>query len=186
MNATPEEWRPVVGYEGLYEVSDRGAVRSIDRVIARREHTVTYKGRLLKPRHMAPMGYETVGLSKNGRPRTIFVHVIVLEAFVGPRPDGMVSCHNNGDPNDNCPSNLRWDTQASNMRDRYMHAAALDEPPRRHRKPRKPTTQCRFGHEFTSDNTYVDPKGSKVCRQCKRARANVQNPRGPYGPRVTH
>lgn len=54
-----------------------------------------------------------------------FVHQLVLLAFIGPRPEGMECCHNNGDHTDNRLSNLRWDTHDSNMKDREKHGTAL-------------------------------------------------------------
>lgn len=55
------------------------------------------------------------------RQRWVFVHVLVLEVFVGPCPSGMEGCHANGDPSDNRLVNLRWDTHSANMRDAMRH-----------------------------------------------------------------
>lgn len=187
MNATPEEWRPVVGYEGFYEVSDQGHVRSIDRSITRIgkhgiPHKVVYKGHLLRPAYMPPMGYGYVSLNRCGRARTLLIHALVLEAFHGPRPAGMVSCHNDGNANDNRPSNLRWDTQASNMRDRFIHAA--EKLPSGLSPDHKRGATCIRGHEYLAENTYINPStGRRTCRQCKRDQRGVKNPRGPRGPR---
>jgi hypothetical protein len=49
------------------------------------------------------------------------VHHLILEAFVGPRPAGLIGCHNDGNPQNNWPSNLRWDTHASNSADMLAH-----------------------------------------------------------------
>jgi hypothetical protein len=49
------------------------------------------------------------------------VHHLVLEAFIGPRPDGFEACHGNGDPTDNRVENLRWGTHEENHDDRAMH-----------------------------------------------------------------
>lgn len=57
--------------------------------------------------------------------KTLFVHRLVLFAFVGPCPDGMVCCHNNGNGIDNRPSNLRWDTPQANMNDRDRHGTTV-------------------------------------------------------------
>lgn len=99
-----EEWREVTGYK--YEVSNRGRVRSSRRVRATRTHRD---------------GHIQVTLHKDGTRKTFYVHVLVLEAFVGPRPKGYQTCHNDGDPSNNCVYNLRWDTQASNYNDRRKH-----------------------------------------------------------------
>lgn len=122
-----ELWRPVSGYEGLYEVSDHGRVRSLDRVCiycrvdqySGRELTVHrhIKGKLLRPGRMTA-GHMSVSL---GRHNSIPVHTLVLTAFLGLRPEGMEACHNNGNPSDNRLPNLRWDTRSSNLHDAVRH-----------------------------------------------------------------
>jgi hypothetical protein len=121
-----ERWVPVVGYEGLYEVSDLGRVRSLDRVVGDRQRRI--RGVVLKgtPRSLRGTrgGINTrlgVCLCKGGKTRTHFVHALVLAAFVGPRPDGYQACHGPGGPQDNRLSNLRWDTPESNWDDRRDH-----------------------------------------------------------------
>lgn len=120
-----EEWRAVPGYEGAYEVSSLGRVRSLDRVVesptAKRGYPKLMRGRLLKPqRHSA--GYLHVGLSRRIR---IISH-LVLEAFRGPRPDGEEACHNNGDKWNNVLGNLRWGTHTYNCADRVAHGTSPD------------------------------------------------------------
>ncbi len=112
-----EIWKPVVGFEGIYEVSNMGRVK---RVAAGR---ATRPGRMLKP--FDNSGYRMVDLHDNGRRRSVLVHHLVLEAFVGPRPDGMEGCHNNGNPTDNHLENLRWDTALNNMKDKDRHGTML-------------------------------------------------------------
>ena len=67
--------------------------------------------------HVAANGYITVSLRRNGRTYPVNVHTLVLLAFVGPRPEGMEACHNNGTRIDNRLSNLRWDTHVGNVAD---------------------------------------------------------------------
>ena len=119
----PEEWRPVVGYENLYEVSDQGQVRSLDRYVA----TVGNPSgkRLLRS---APMKfyihnkvYHGVRLSREGRHRLWLVHRLVLEAFVGPCPSSCQCCHYDGNGLNNKLENLRWGDQASNEKDKIRH-----------------------------------------------------------------
>ena len=103
-----ETWKAVPGYEGLYEVSDQGRVRSFAR----------YKsGRILRPGRM-PQGHMSVAL---GRGNSQCVHKLVLLTFVGPAPDRHECCHNNGDPSDNRLENLRWGTRSENIRDAVRH-----------------------------------------------------------------
>ncbi|QEQ94428.1 HNH endonuclease [Mycobacterium phage Leozinho] len=159
MNATntPEEWRPVVGYEGLYEVSDRGRVRSLDRTIQTSVDTRSYKGRVLKPQ--LTLGYHIVSLTAPGRRRRYAkVHHLVLEAFRCPRVPGMSGCHNNGVKTDNRPENLRWDSHTENMRDTVRHG--------HHHYAKR--NECAYGHPYDESNTLIRPKGGRVCRTCQR------------------
>lgn len=107
-----EVWLPVVGYEGLYEVSDQGRVRSIARIKRYR----TYGGRILKP--ALNRNYLCVGLCRDGTSTTRSVHSIVAEAFLGPKADGTVVRHGPNGNLDNTPSNLSYGTQADNINDK--------------------------------------------------------------------
>ena len=112
----------MVGFEGLYSVSSLGRVRSEDRVVVgctgvRRCLT----GKVLRPTRGHPGGYAGVTLYKDAVKRSVWVHRLVLEAFVGPCPEGMEVCHTNGVSRDNRVENLRWDTRAANAADRIQH-----------------------------------------------------------------
>lgn len=109
-------WRPVVGYEGLYEVSDTGLVR---RLAVRDSCGRQRKGRVL--RQVEDRRYRRVTLSKDSRPLNVSVHKLVAEAFLGVRPDGCVINHKDGVKANNQPGNLEYVTQAENNR----HAVAL-------------------------------------------------------------
>jgi hypothetical protein len=102
-----QTWLPVLGYEGVYEVSISGLVRRSDGY-----HPVP---RTLKP-GKNHHGYLFVSLSRGGKMQTIFVHRLVAEAFIGPRPAGMTINHKNGDKEDNRASNLEFMSHADNMR----------------------------------------------------------------------
>lgn len=114
------EWRPVVGWEGEYEVCNAGEVQSLDRIVAvaapgfgpRR-----VRGKKLSPAPSAD-GHLHVNLYRLGKQYTRLVHDLVLEAFDCPRPPGMEGCHGNNNPADNWIDNLRWDTHAGNCHDR--------------------------------------------------------------------
>lgn len=117
-----EEWRAVIGYEGLYEVSSIGRVRSLDRL----HSTPSGKGRLYPGKLLSPgiekrSGYRAMGLYKNNRGRMVRVHCLVLDAFVGPRQDNQVARHLNGNPADNRLENLAWGTRLENARDAQVH-----------------------------------------------------------------
>lgn len=113
-----EEWRAVSGLEGLYEVSSLGRIRSLDRVVIKK---VCFPGRLMQG-SASIGGYRKVTLrGANGRAVTRNIHVLVAEAFHGPRPQGHVVAHGNGVPSDNRSANLRYATQAENTADRWLH-----------------------------------------------------------------
>lgn len=115
-------WKPVVGYEGLYEVSNQGCVRGVERkdTLGRRVN-----GKTLKPGTNGQTGHRFVCLHDHeGRIRQIYVHRIVLEAFVGACPPGMECLHGDDNPAHNMLSNLRWGTRSENLLDRYRIAMA--------------------------------------------------------------
>ena len=118
-----EEWLPIKGHDFGYEVSNLGRVRSIPHTMANPAGTISgVAGRVLKGglSRNRPM----VGLSGPVGRSARMIHSLVAEAFIGPRPEKLVVCHNNGDPKDNCLCNLRYDTQRNNMADSIKHGTA--------------------------------------------------------------
>lgn len=120
-----ETWKSVVGYEGLYEVSDLGRVRSLDRsTTVKSRWGSTYglpnAGRVLKSSAGAH-GYQQVILYRAAKKKTHLVHRIVLDAFVGPCPENMEGCHGDGDRENNSLENLRYGTRKENLADRFAH-----------------------------------------------------------------
>lgn len=118
----PEIWKPVVGYEGLYEVSSHGHVRSLDRSLPcvnrfGNPEVRRYRGRLLRPGPMKS-GHLSVAIGK-GNSR--LVHQLVLEAFVGPCPRGYECLHKDGNAANNKLSNLHWGTRSQNLIDIFYH-----------------------------------------------------------------
>lgn len=159
-----EQWRPIPGYEGRYDVSDHGRVKSLARTVYDKSgHPRPYPERLLRP-GPRPDGHLGVVLHVNGKRDSQLVHRLVLLAFVGLRPDGTEACHNNGVGTDNRLVNLRWDTHPGNSRDMVRHGT--------HNKASR--THCPQGHPYAGDNLYVKPSGGRVCRQCKRDRRQAQ------------
>ena len=99
-----EEWRKIVGYEGLYEVSSLGRVRSLDRYDSINRFR---KGRILKS-GTDTGGYLFVQLSSNGNEKNHSVHRLVAEAFI-PNPDNLPQVnHIDEDKSNNCVDNLEW------------------------------------------------------------------------------
>lgn len=160
-----DRWVPVPGYEGAYQVSDAGQVRSVDRYITnpfpgRKTRTQLIKGRLLKPGIAKAGRYPYVNLSNDtGDRRTFHVHRLVLLAFVGPMPTGMQTRHLNGNATDNRLDNLAYGTPTENGADRKLHGTS----------GRK--AQCLRGHPLSGPNVRKDPNtGRHFCKSCQRIR----------------
>lgn len=105
-----EVWKPVVGYEGVYEVSNMGRVVSYARC---NPHLLALGGNR--------RGYPVATLAKQGRMHSYLVHRLVLEAFVGPRGEGYECRHLNGNRKDNNLANICWGTPAENLADKIAH-----------------------------------------------------------------
>lgn len=154
-----EQWRPVPGWEGAYEVSDRGRVRSLDRRTRRGAGWMTVRSRVLKTT-LDGNGRRTVKLHQGDGGVTHSVYRVVMDAFVGPCPPGMEVCHGDGDKTNDALSNLRYDTRGNNNRDAVRHGT--------HHEARK--TRCPQNHPYDEANTYVDKDGHRFCRTCRRDR----------------
>lgn len=111
------EWKDISGYEGFYQVSETGLVKSLDRRVGGRPGVI--KGKILKP--CVRDGYHRVTLQKNGVLIKVFVHRLVATAFIGECPESCECCHNDGNRSNNHASNLRWDTRSANQLDRFKH-----------------------------------------------------------------
>lgn len=154
-----EVWKPVCGYEGKYEVSDHGQVRSLDRLDTAGRPV---RGRIMKA-STGSSGYKQVDLSGTGGAATKHVHRLVLEAFVGACPDGMEACHGDGGAVDNRLANLRWDSRSENMIDRTRHGTDRNVAKQ----------SCARGHDLMPSNLVPSQrrKGWRSCLACNRALA---------------
>lgn len=139
-----EEWR-TVAIAPDYEVSNLGRVRSLK----------YGRARVLRP-GVHPKGYHNHQLSMDGTRVPATAHALVLAAFVGPRPGGLVVRHLDGNPANNALSNLAYGTDAENAADCLRHG--------RHSQATKQS--CVYGHPFDEANTYVYP-GRRCCRVCR-------------------
>lgn len=105
-----EEWRPVSGFEGVYDVSNKGRVatyRTRGLILASSRQRVMLPGR-------GPNGYLQVTLKKWPQKRQIRIHRLVLETFVGQCPPGMETIHLDNNKSNNCVENLKWGTHQEN------------------------------------------------------------------------
>jgi hypothetical protein len=113
-----EVWLPVVGWEGLYEVSDQGRVKSLARTCRSSFGAIrTVAERIMKP-SPSSKGYLQLILSRDGVQTGRSVHSLVAEAFIGPRPEGMEVRHGDSGQLDNSLANLCYGTPAENASDR--------------------------------------------------------------------
>jgi len=120
-----EEWRDIPGYEGRYQASTLGRIRSVDRKVCGKNpytghpFTRTIKGKILRPGMYCKSGHVSVVLGRGtpGKP----VHQLVMKTFVGEAPEGMEVLHINGDPIDNRLVNLHYGTRTENILDTYQN-----------------------------------------------------------------
>lgn len=174
-----ERWLPIHGYPG-YEVSDRGQIRSLDREVASRWGTPRpLKGRILTQVMAGGTGkrhYRACTLYRDRKPNQLLVHILVLETFVGRRPEKLYGCHRDDDTDNNRIENLYWGTARQNARDMVNNGSCS----------KSRITHCPHGHEYTESNTYLIPStGHRICRACVKARnkgnANFTRTHCPQG-----
>lgn len=158
-----EEWKPVVGFEGWYEVSSHGRVRRV------RPGRNTRAGKILKPT-VAKIGYETTYLSKGEGARLTrkrhYVHRLVAAAFIGPCRPGLTVNHIDADKLNNRPWNLEYVTQPENAKHAWRsdlcrrgedrtHAKLTDEDVRVIRALRGKATARALGEKYGVSHTVI-------------------------------
>lgn len=155
-----ERWTPVPNYEGYYEVSSEGRVKSLPRIVNRKNDSVQpWPGKILKPQ-LDKTGYQSVTLCKDGFETRKMVHRIVAESFLE-RVDGSpYVLHGNGNKRDNRLQNLRWGTNSENVQDTIKHGTRRSFWAER--------THCSSNHEYTEENTRWY-KGHRYCKTCGKA-----------------
>lgn len=127
------------------------------------------RGRVLKTQTLN-WGHQTVNLCGGGVQKHALVHRLVMAAFVGPPPEGMQVCHNDGDPKNNRLGNLRYGTPSENMYDRGLHGTDHNAL----------KSHCKYGHPLLLPNLTVatwEKRGWRCCLACNRARGYIkENP----------
>lgn len=150
-----EEWKAVPGYEGLYEVSNFGRVRSHDQVVNRKNGPVNWKGRVLKPQK-GSKGHYGVNLHRDGKSKTHYIHRLVAESFI-PNPEGHPLVRHLDDvKTNNHVSNLAWGTHSDNARDAIRNGRDYNR--------QRSKTGCPKGHLYSGTNV----RGARICRECRR------------------
>jgi hypothetical protein len=154
-----EQWRPVLGFEDSYEVSDAGRVRSIARLRAGYQ---MISGRMLKLQEMRT-GYLYVGLSRAPRYKHGYVHIMVLEAFVGKRPaPGYDARHLDGNCQNNRLPNLAWGTKLDNAADMQRHGTTPRMTGEKHGMHRLLTEDIALIFELRRQGMTLEQIGSEV------------------------
>jgi HNH endonuclease/NUMOD4 motif len=165
VNDLPEVWLPVVGYEGFYEVSSIGGVRSLARFVHNQHGAYLKEGCALTP-SINTKGYRRVTLTQAGVSRTREVHRLVCLEFHGQPGSGQEVRHLDGDSLNNCASNLAWGTHSENCLDKVTHGTAINASSLK--------THCPQDHAYDEENTYYQEGGGRQCRACQRRRAHVR------------
>ncbi|WP_267616150.1 NUMOD4 domain-containing protein [Gordonia bronchialis] len=161
-STTREEWRAIPGYAGVYEASNLGRIRSLDRMmVSAIGHTTHRAGQLITPARDS-RGHLVVSLyGRDHTKRSVRVHRLVLTAFVGPCPPGHEALHRNSRGDDNHLANLTWGTPAELGRLTVQNG----------RHPLARRTHCAHGHRYSVENTRIaqrsDGRTLRVCRACQ-------------------
>jgi hypothetical protein len=125
----PEAWKPIPGFEGSYEASTHGRIRSLDRIVnfaasaSQPEHEKRLRGKIL--RRSFTKGYPCVSLYRGSVRTQKMVHAVIAETFLGPRPPGTLACHGNGVRTECDVDNIYWGTPQDNADDRIRHGNNL-------------------------------------------------------------
>lgn len=143
----PEYWRQILDHP-RYEVSHLGRVRNAETLYV-----------------LKPSGSKYLSVTLERRTQRA-VHTLVLEAFHGPRPEGLEGRHLNGDSHDNRSENLKWGTHEENMQDRIAHGT----------NPNTGKSLCKRGHELREPNLVVGRKKPehRRCLSCGRAQSALK------------
>lgn len=177
-----ETWRDVVGYEGYYQVSNLGRVRSVERRVVRGNHTQLVHEKILNQKNNSS-GYLRVNLSRNNHVQQMFVHRIVAMAFVDNPASLPVIDHINGNKHDNSSSNLRWCTQSTNLHYTYSaggRVAAIMSAEKREKQVRavsRPVVRS-DGREYPSVKEAAADLGLTPCAVSHVLNGRVKSARG--------
>lgn len=121
-----EEWKSIKDFDG-YMISNFGRVKSIDRLIEKTDRLSgnkfysNFKGKIIKPHQNKNANHQAVTLRKEGKSYRYYVHRLVIIAFRGDPENGLICCHNDGNPKNNHIDNLRWDSYKANLDDSIKH-----------------------------------------------------------------
>ena len=175
-----EEWKPVVGYEDFYEVSDLGRVKSLN-------YRNTGKEGFLKPTPAKIGGYLQVGLCKNGNQETCRVHILVMRAFVGECPAGYEVDHYDWNPMNNMLENLSYQPKGVNRARRSpeweknqaeaMKKLAQDPEWLKNHADAVRKARCKPVDQFTLDGQFIKrwPSATKAAKELGLKQPNISS-----------
>ena len=159
-NLLNEVWKPVKGFEGLYEVSNLGNVRSVDRYVMNGNRCCLLKGKPRKPYYKSD-GYLKITLSKNKKGKNYSVHRLVAEAFI-PNPNDLPFIdHINTIRDDNKVENLQWCTQKENCNNPLTREHNKNRPKEVQEK-RLATKRKNQSYHCEIPVYYIDEQGKKI------------------------
>lgn len=167
-----EVWKPIPGYEGIYDASNLGNVRSAPgKTTTDKRGTRLWKTRVLKQKSNTGRGDRIVTLWKDGSPRCWLVSRLVASAWIGQPSKDMTVNHINGNPLDNRPENLEWVTRGDNIRHGFrtgLYAA----------RQKKVTLIAENGREYSFDSmaaasSFVGKNHGYVSWLAKHGRASL-------------
>lgn len=133
-----EIWKPLPGFEGLYEVSNKG------QIVRLKDKSGRAIRKVLKPSLNRPNGYLNCAPCKDGKQMSTHVHTLVALAFIGPRPPGSQVDHINGDKSDNRPENLEYVSAQENTQ-RFYKRTGRTKPDRALTKEQVLAIRADFG-----------------------------------------
>lgn len=169
--STIETWKPIPGYEGIYEVSDHGNVRSLDRLGA--------DGRRLKGKPMKQSlkdRYPFVTLCRNAKYKTFFVSRLVWQVFRGNLIEGMHIDHIDNNPMNNNRENLQQLTPKENVSRQKLFGNHVTDRVARGDTWAQRKTHCPYGHPLEGGNIMPSTAklGRRGCLACNRAQSYVR------------
>ncbi len=173
MRFIDEIWKPVKGYENIYEVSNIGRVKSCERIVIRSNgRKINFPEKIMKP-SINHKGYEVIDLRKNGKRECGFVHRLVGKAFIE-NPDNKKQInHKNGVKRDNNVDNLEWVTNKENVIHAYKNNLNNNRNAIESRK--RKVDQLTLENEFIKSYNSIEEaikvtkinNISAVCRGCR-------------------
>ena len=116
-----EQWKDIDGYEGIYQCSSYGNIRTLDRFVTRSTGAIQlYKGQPIKARANKQNGYLQFALNKNGNRKMVYVHIIVAQTFIKHDDECNIVNHIDGNKTNNRIENLEWCNDSENLLHSYQ------------------------------------------------------------------